>query len=77
MFIGLLMTTNYFFLNKIIDAFPDSLLTPFVFRSRGDIKIAIGDKTGACEDYNAAKSLNPDYQELKDYLDKKIQEHCN
>ena len=64
-------------LNKIINAFPDSLYTRFVFRSRGDIKIEIGDKTGACEDYNAAKSLNPDYQELKDYLDEKIQEHCN
>ena len=68
---------NIIRLNKIIDAFPDSLLTPFVFRSRGDIKIAIGDKTGACEDYNAAKILNTDYQELKDYLDEKIQEHCN
>ena len=68
---------NIIRLNKIINAFPDNLYTPFVFRSRGDIKIEIGDKTGACEDYNAAKSLNPDYQELKDYLDEKIQEHCN
>ena len=70
-------------LNTIIDLIKNteseySKSVAILFEKRGDLKIDIGDKLGACKDYESGlKIIDDEYKNFADRLKEKQLKNCN